>query len=43
MIEMSVGVQDPNDRQSETQHFGKQLLGMTSRIDNDRLAGFRVP
>ena len=43
MIEMGVGVQDTNDRQSKTPHFSKQLLGIPSRIDNDRLVGFRVP
>ena len=42
VIEMRVGVQDPNDRQSETPHFGKELLGIPPWIDDDRLTGFRV-
>jgi len=43
VIKMGVGVQNPNDCQPETPHFGKQLLRIPSRIDNDRLTGFRVP
>jgi len=43
MIEMSVGMQDPNDCQSETPHFGKELLGIPARIDDNRLVGFRIP
>ncbi len=43
MIEMGVSVQDMNNRQSKMPHFSKKLLGIPSRIDNDRLAGFRVP
>ena len=43
MIEVGMGVQDTNNRQAKTPHFGKKLLGIPSRIDNDRLARFRVP
>ena len=42
MIEMRVGVQDTHDRQAKMPYFIEQLLGIPARIDNDRLAGFRV-
>ena len=43
MIEMRVGVQDTHDRQTKTPYFIEQLLGIPARIDNDRLAGCRIP
>ena len=40
---MRVGVQDTHDRQAKTPYFIEQLLGIPSRINDDRLVGFRIP